>query len=42
VSKGIDKKRLNAVGEGDERPVGPNDTDEGRQRNRRIEARELM
>jgi outer membrane protein OmpA-like peptidoglycan-associated protein len=42
VSKGIDKKRLDAVGEGDERPVAPNDTDEGRQRNRRIEARELL
>jgi outer membrane protein OmpA-like peptidoglycan-associated protein len=42
VSKGIDKKRLDAVGYGDEQPVAPNDTDEGRQRNRRIEARELL
>jgi outer membrane protein OmpA-like peptidoglycan-associated protein len=42
VSKGIDKKRMDAVGEGDTRPVAPNDTDEGRQKNRRIEARELM
>jgi outer membrane protein OmpA-like peptidoglycan-associated protein len=42
VSKGIDKKRLDAVGYGDEQPIAPNDTDEGRQRNRRIEARELM
>jgi outer membrane protein OmpA-like peptidoglycan-associated protein len=42
VSKGIDKGRLDAVGEGDTRPVAPNDSDEGRQRNRRIEARELM
>lgn len=41
VSKGIDKKRLDAVGFGDERPVAPNDTEEGRQRNRRIEAKEL-
>ena len=41
VSKGIDKKRLDAVGFGDERPIAPNDTDEGRQRNRRIEAKEL-
>lgn len=41
VSKGIDKKRLDAVGFGDERPVAPNDTDEGRQMNRRIEAKEL-
>ena len=41
VSKGIDKKRLTAVGFGDERPIAPNDTDEGRQKNRRIEAKEL-
>jgi outer membrane protein OmpA-like peptidoglycan-associated protein len=41
VSKGIDKKRLDAVGFGDEHPIAPNDTDEGRQRNRRIEAKEL-
>ncbi len=42
VSKGIDKKRLDAVGFGDERPIAPNDADEGRQRNRRIEAKELL
>ncbi len=42
VSKGIDKTRLTAVGEGDERPVASNDSDEGRQKNRRIEAREMM
>ena len=41
VSKGIDKKRLDAIGFGDERPIAPNDTDEGRQNNRRIEAKEL-
>jgi outer membrane protein OmpA-like peptidoglycan-associated protein len=41
VSKGIEKKRLDAVGFGDERPIAPNDTDEGRQKNRRIEAKEL-
>jgi len=41
VSKGIDKKRLDAVGFGDEHPIAPNDTDEGRQKNRRIEAKEL-
>jgi outer membrane protein OmpA-like peptidoglycan-associated protein len=41
VSKGIDKKRLDAIGFGDERPVAPNDTEEGRQKNRRIEAKEL-
>jgi OmpA-OmpF porin, OOP family len=42
VSKGIDKKRLDAVGYGEEQPMAPNDTDEGRQKNRRIEARELL
>jgi outer membrane protein OmpA-like peptidoglycan-associated protein len=41
VSKGIDKKRLDAVGFGDEHPIAPNDTEEGRQKNRRIEAKEL-
>ena len=41
VSKGVDKKRLEAIGFGDERPIAPNDTDEGRQKNRRIEAKEL-
>jgi OmpA-OmpF porin, OOP family len=41
MSKGIDKKRLDAIGFGDERPIAPNDTDEGRQKNRRIEAKEL-
>jgi OOP family OmpA-OmpF porin len=41
VSKGIDKKRLDAIGFGDQHPVAPNDTDEGRQKNRRIEAKEL-
>ena len=34
-------ERLDAIGFGDEHPVAPNDTDEGRQRNRRIEAKEL-
>ena len=41
VSKGIDKQRLDAIGFGDERPIAPDDTDEGRQKNRRIEAKEL-
>jgi OmpA-OmpF porin, OOP family len=41
VSKGIDAKRLEAIGFGDERPIAPNDTDDGRQKNRRIEAKEL-
>ncbi len=41
VSKGIDKKRLDAVGFGAGRPIASNDTAEGRQKNRRIEAKEL-
>jgi OmpA-OmpF porin, OOP family len=41
ISKGIDGSRLIAIGHGDERPIAPNDTDEGRQKNRRIEATEL-
>jgi outer membrane protein OmpA-like peptidoglycan-associated protein len=38
VSKGVDGGRIKAVGYGDEKPIAPNDTAEGRQRNRRIEA----
>jgi outer membrane protein OmpA-like peptidoglycan-associated protein len=41
ISKGIDKSRIEAVGYGDQRPMASNDTDEGRQKNRRIEATEL-
>jgi OOP family OmpA-OmpF porin len=41
ISKGIDGSRIEAVGYGDERPIAPNDTEEGRQENRRIEAMEL-
>lgn len=41
ISKGIDASRVRAVGYGDERPVAPNDSAEGRQKNRRIEANEL-
>ncbi len=41
VSKGIDAARIKAVGYGDEKPTAPNTTDEGRQKNRRIEAKEL-
>jgi outer membrane protein OmpA-like peptidoglycan-associated protein len=40
-SKGIDAGRIQAVGYGDARPMAPNDTDAGRQTNRRIEATEL-
>ena len=41
VGKGIDAARIVAVGKGDEAPVAPNDTEEGRRQNRRIEATEL-
>jgi len=41
ISKGIDGSRVQAVGYGDERPIAPNTTEEGRQQNRRIEATEL-
>lgn len=41
ISKGIDGNRIQAVGYGDERPIAPNTTEEGRQQNRRIEATEL-
>jgi outer membrane protein OmpA-like peptidoglycan-associated protein len=35
--KGIDARRLAAVGYGDSRPVAPNDSQANRARNRRIE-----
>ena len=41
VSKGIDASRIRAVGYGDERPIATNDSEQGRQQNRRIEATEL-
>lgn len=41
ISQGVDGSRIQAVGYGDSRPIAPNDTAEGRQRNRRIEAMEL-
>lgn len=37
VGKGIDTKRLSAVGFGQDRPVGDNATEEGKTQNRRIE-----
>lgn len=37
IGKGIDGARITAVGHGDERPVVPNNSDENRQKNRRIE-----
>lgn len=41
ISKGIDGSRVEAVGYGDEQSIASNDTEEGRQKNRRIEAIEL-
>jgi len=41
VSKGIEGSRIEAVGYGDTQPLAPNDSEEGRARNRRIEAIEL-
>ncbi|MFC1611107.1 OmpA family protein [Myxococcota bacterium] len=38
VSKGIKGSRIETVGYGDTRPIASNDTEEGRQQNRRIEA----
>jgi outer membrane protein OmpA-like peptidoglycan-associated protein len=38
VSKGIDASRIKSVGYGDEKPIAPNDTPDGRRKNRRIEA----
>jgi outer membrane protein OmpA-like peptidoglycan-associated protein len=42
VSEGIDGNRITAVGYGGDRPAFPNDTDENRQKNRRIEVVELQ
>ncbi len=42
ISKGIDGSRITTVGYGGERPVTANDSDEGRQKNRRIEVVELQ
>ena len=37
VSRGIEASRLTAKGFGQEKPIESNDTDEGRQANRRVE-----
>jgi len=39
VTLGIDAKRLEAEGYGDKHPVADNSTEEGRQKNRRIDVR---
>ena len=41
ISKGIEGNRIIAVGYGQERPIASNDTEEGRQLNRRTEAKEI-
>lgn len=37
VTRGIDSKRLSAVGHGQDKPIADNSTDEGRAKNRRVE-----
>jgi outer membrane protein OmpA-like peptidoglycan-associated protein len=37
MSKGIDPSRINTVGMGNKAPVAPNNTDGGRQLNRRVD-----
>jgi outer membrane protein OmpA-like peptidoglycan-associated protein len=37
VSRGVDTKRMKAVGKGEKAPKAPNTTEEGRQQNRRVE-----
>lgn len=37
ISKGVSKEQLSAIGFGSEQPISPNDEEEGRKKNRRIE-----
>ena len=37
IERGVPKERLGTIGHGESSPVSSNDTDEGRQRNRRVE-----
>lgn len=39
VFHGISKDRISVIGYGDTRPIAPNDTEEGRSRNRRVEVK---
>jgi outer membrane protein OmpA-like peptidoglycan-associated protein len=39
ISKGVDPKRLSYKGYGETRPIAPNNTAEGKSKNRRIEFR---
>jgi len=41
VNRGIDRKRLSAIGLGEARPVAANDTAEGREQNRRVELKPM-
>lgn len=41
VEQGVDRSRLNAKGYGEKKPIAPNDTEEGRQKNRRTDVRVL-
>jgi len=36
ISKGIDPKKISAIGYGEYRPIAPNDTPQNRQKNRRV------
>jgi OOP family OmpA-OmpF porin len=41
IAKGIAASRLTSVGLGPDQPIAPNDTEEGRAKNRRIQLREV-